>query len=298
MPKTIEENYSTPMAKCEALAPVHRVNNYVKAKLIQDNLVLNGQVLDMPCGKGGDLKKYRKNKASFYVGVDVVQANIDEARRRHNTTRCMFGAHFMVGDFTEPLDLTSQYDLVSCQFAMHYAWDTEERARQVLRNAYKRLKPDGTFLVTVPDFTEILHRLSKLSTAQDQYNYAKRNDDKTYTYRIGGEHYWLQFVSELSFTLFYNNLRDKPYGHKYVYYHAGAVDQVEEYLVEPKELARIAGLEGMRITSSDNFKTIVNHPDLQLVSQMNCCLDLEERDRDLVCLYKAIVMRPAKRRRE
>jgi mRNA (guanine-N7-)-methyltransferase len=296
--KSIQENYAVPPPKSAALDGVHRVNNYVKAKLIQDNLLLNGQVLDMPCGKGGDLKKYRQNKASFYMGVDLVDANITEARRRHEATRCMFGAHFMVGDFTEALDLTSRYDIVSCMFAMHYAWDTEARARQVMKNAAERLKSDGTFLVTVPDFTEILDRLVAMTKHQDEHNYAKRHADGTYIYRIGGERYWLEFTSDMSFTGFFAGLRASPYGHKYIYYQEGAVDNVPEYLVEPKELARIAGLEGLRIASSDSFRAFLDRPDRRLARQMNCSLDLEEEGRTLVALYKAIVLRPVKRSRD
>jgi mRNA (guanine-N7-)-methyltransferase len=79
-------------------------------------------------------------------------------------------------------------------FAMHYAWDTEARARQVMKNAAERLKSDGTFLVTVPDFTEILDRLVAMTKRQDEHNYAKRHADGTYIYRIGGERYWLEFT--------------------------------------------------------------------------------------------------------
>jgi mRNA (guanine-N7-)-methyltransferase len=298
MSKTIEENYAAPQLKSQSLEGAHRVNNYIKAKLIQDHLLVNGQVLDMPCGKGGDLKKYRQNKASFYMGVDLVPANVVEARRRHEATRCMFGAHFMEGDFTQQLDLASQYDIVSCMFALHYAWDTEARARQVMKNAAERLKANGTFLITVPDFTEILDRLVRMTKHQNEHNYAKKHGDGTYTYRIGEAHYWLEFKSDMSFTGFFDSLRTTPYGHKYIYYHEGAVDQVPEYLVEPKELTRIAGLEGLRIVSSDNFRTFVERPDKRLASQMKCNLDLAEEGRSLVSLYKAIVLRHAKRRRD
>jgi hypothetical protein len=102
----------------------------------------------------------------------------------------------------------------------------------------------------------------------------------------------------MSFTGFFAGLRARPYGHKYVYYQEGAVDKVPEYLVEPKELARIAGLEGLRIMSSDSFRTFVERPDTRLARQMNCSLDLEAEGRDLMCLYKAIVLRHAKRRRD
>jgi len=297
MTKTIEENYSTSMPKCEALESVHRVNNYVKAKLIQDNIAPNGQVLDMPCGKGGDLKKYRQHRPSFYLGLDLVEANIIEAKRRHEATRCMFGAHFMRADFTQPLDLASRYDLVSCQFALHYAWDTEQRARQVMANVAARLKPDGVFVATFPDYAEILERLVAMTKHQDKHNYATR-DGSEYTYRIGGENYYLEFKSRLSFTGFFAALREQPYGHGYTYYQAGAVDRVTEYLIPPRELARVAGLEGLRVSSSEPFRTIVERPDQRLLKQMRCSTDLSEEGRGLVGLYRAVVLRAAKRRRD
>jgi len=133
---TVEENYAVQHAKCAALEGANRFNNYVKAELIKRYMPHNGQVLDMPCGKGGDIKKFRARVTAFYMGIDLVAASIDEARKRHISTKCMFGAVFDVGDFTLPLDLKSKYDLVSCQFAMHYAWDRPERARQVKKSTH------------------------------------------------------------------------------------------------------------------------------------------------------------------
>jgi len=136
MPLTVEENYTAQHTRCSALEGANRFNNYVKALLIKQHMPYNGQVLDMPCGKGGDIKKFRARSTAFYMGIDLVPSSIDEARKRHISTKCMFGAVFDVGDFTLPLELKSKYDLVSCQFAMHYAWDRPERARQVPFLAY------------------------------------------------------------------------------------------------------------------------------------------------------------------
>jgi hypothetical protein len=37
------------------------------------------------------------------------------------------------------------------QFCMHYAFETEEKVRQMLENATKYLKPGGVFLGTIPN---------------------------------------------------------------------------------------------------------------------------------------------------
>lgn len=97
----IIDHYKHSPQRCQELEPVHRFNNFVKATLIQQYLKCNGHVLDMPCGKGGDLKKFRENRAAFYAGIDIVQERIDEAKKRHKTTKCMFGALFEVADFTK-----------------------------------------------------------------------------------------------------------------------------------------------------------------------------------------------------
>jgi mRNA (guanine-N7-)-methyltransferase len=297
--QSILQHYSRPPARAGALGNVHRVNNYVKACLIVDHLPPNGHVLDMPCGRGGDLKKYRENGAAFYVGLDLVPASIAEARKRHGTTHCMFGAVFYEQDFTKPLDLASEYDVVSCQFALHYAWDTAARADQVMANAATRLKGDGAFLITVPDYDEILRRLVTMSTKQDAFNYAKRAPDGTYIYRIGSEDHWLEFTSPLSFTAFFQSLRATPYGHRYVYWQAGAVDRVPEFLVPPRELARLAAAHGLRVDSSTNFLRLLEAPrHLHLLAKMRCSLPLEAREAVVVGLYRVVVLRPAKRKRE
>ena len=230
--------------------------------------------------------------------MDIVKAAVEEARTPHSTTHCMFGAVFYEQDFTRPLDLASQYDLVSCQFALHYAWDTAERAAQVMANAATRLKSDGAFIITVPDYDVILQRLVALSKHQDAHNYAVRDPDGQYTYRVGDAHHWLEFASPLSFTAFFRALRATPYGHRYIYYPAGAVDRVPEYLVSPRELDRLAAAHGLRVCASDNFLRLLERPrHLDLLARMRCTLPLAEGEAAIVGLYRAIVLRPAKRKR-
>ena len=94
-------HYAKAPERCADLEPAHRYNNYVKAFLIQDFMKQGAQVLDLACGRGGDLKKFRENKAGSYYGVDAVPERIEEARERHRSAKCMFAAVFEVGDFTK-----------------------------------------------------------------------------------------------------------------------------------------------------------------------------------------------------
>jgi mRNA (guanine-N7-)-methyltransferase len=97
----VVSHYAKAPQRCADLEPAHRYNNYVKAFLIQDFMKQGAQVLDLACGRGGDLKKFRENKAGSYYGVDIVPGRIEEARERHRESRCMFAAVFEVGDVTK-----------------------------------------------------------------------------------------------------------------------------------------------------------------------------------------------------
>ena len=46
--------------------------------------------------------------------------------------------------------------MTSCQFALHYAFESAEQAEKMLQNACERLKPGGYFIGTMPCANEIM----------------------------------------------------------------------------------------------------------------------------------------------
>lgn len=104
-------------------------------------------VMDMCCGKGGDLKKFHVQHVAAYYGVDIAGRAIDLARQRVKRTlngnpRYMLYTADCFGD--RLLDILpigpSSMDLISCQFSLHYAFESEARARQMLQNVASLLK--------------------------------------------------------------------------------------------------------------------------------------------------------------
>lgn len=53
------------------------------------------------------------------------------------------------------------FDLVSCQFAIHYSWTSEADAKAALMNAAKRLRPGGLFVGTTTDAYVMKKKLDK-----------------------------------------------------------------------------------------------------------------------------------------
>lgn len=102
--------------------------------------------------------------------LDVADVSIEHARERYEDIAQKmkrqrqepFKTTFLVADAGEkrlsdsyePSD--RQFDLASCQFALHYSFASEERAFQFLRNATERIRPGGYFIGTLPDAHQIM----------------------------------------------------------------------------------------------------------------------------------------------
>jgi mRNA (guanine-N7-)-methyltransferase len=151
------------------LSPIYHLrclNNWVKSSLIGSYVKERDAVLDFACGKGGDLTKYRKAKVGSYVGVDIALESVRrDATERYNVGSFQFPARFIAGDCFE-VDLIKEgalaqksFDVISCQFAVHYSWSTEQRARCAFRNVARLLRPGGHFIGTTVDSNVLVRKL-------------------------------------------------------------------------------------------------------------------------------------------
>ena len=118
-------------------------------------------VLDIGCGKGGDLQKWSKARVNHFVGVDIAATSVEQAKERYHSRRNNFSANFFAADCTKA-DLETlhednrvTFDIVSCQFAFHYCFESLEQADCMLRNIAKRLRPGGFFIGTTTDANDI-----------------------------------------------------------------------------------------------------------------------------------------------
>ncbi|KAH6894264.1 mRNA capping enzyme-domain-containing protein [Thelonectria olida] len=143
-------------------------------------------VLDVGCGKGGDLSKWQQapQPIELYVGLDPADVSIDQARERYRSLTQrggrggrggrdrrppprLFDARFYVkdcyGESIEDIEIIQQvgwdpspmnrrgFDVVSMMFSMHYAFESEKNARTMLRNVAGALKKGGRFIGCIPN---------------------------------------------------------------------------------------------------------------------------------------------------
>lgn len=135
-----------------------RFHNSVKRKLINRFAYGAERLLDLACGRGGDLWKWIDSNITYVKGIDLSPAEIDEARTRYK--KALEGKK-SVGTFCDFMDSSllgieefkdgTLYDAVTCMFALHYFFVSEKALRQFLHNVSINLKVGGYFFGTVPD---------------------------------------------------------------------------------------------------------------------------------------------------
>lgn len=198
-------------------------------------------VLDIGCGKGGDLQKWAPQRIANYVGLDIADVSVEQARERYNEglrkRRFHFHAEFAVKDcFSSPLADVPQvaqigfdtsggdrwgpgggFDIVSIMFVMHYAFESEHKARMMLQNVSNSLKKGGKFVGVIPNSDVLSERLERTGK------------------EWGNEIYRVRFPGEVPA----DGVFRPPFGWKYLYWLEEAVD-APEYVIPWESLRALA----------------------------------------------------------
>lgn len=264
---------------------LRRFNNGVKRTLI-DNIKDKTVVLDLACGHGQDIDKWFRSRATNrYLGIDGSSLSIKEAdnRLKARTEWTPASAKFMVGDvftnvdwvvFAEEFARGRGYSAVSCQLALHYAFDTESNVKTFLYHVAELLQEGGQFVVSTIDSVTLLDVIRK---------YAKGSNDmfvvneKFFKIEVGVET-WSQIENEdrtnalrpgvsYDFTQF----PDDPNSRKST-----------EYVVDPYYLETWALSYGLVLKEKRNFLEYPNsnkdlpNPDERLLSGLYCTYRFEK----------------------
>ncbi|KAH7288300.1 hypothetical protein KP509_31G021200 [Ceratopteris richardii] len=240
--QTIEEREASPIIHLKKL------NNWIKSVLIQSYTKKNDSVIDIGCGKGGDLIKWDKARIGYYVGIDIAKGSIEDARMRYNGDAShkrrvfSFPARLICADcFTVHLDEVLQdeapFDVCSCQFAMHYSWANEEKARIALQNVAAVLKPGGYFIGTMPDANVIVRKLRETDGLEF--------GNSCYNILFDDYYYEKKF------------LPSDPFGIEYMFHLEDAVS-CPEWLVHFPTFQALADEYGLELVYKKNFHEFVH----------------------------------------
>ena len=143
----------------DPLAHLRPFNNWVKRSLIAEYCAPGSAVLDLACGRGGDLFKIVDTKPRLYVGSDISRVSLEEAVGRINEAApktafppiTLIHADLGQHDLAPSLLGSVPFDTVQCQLALHYFFQSRARATNVFKMIAAALKPGGYFVGTTMD---------------------------------------------------------------------------------------------------------------------------------------------------
>lgn len=243
--------------KSSRIFHMRNLNNWIKSRMIGNALdqvradrggSYPVTVLDLGCGKGGDLLKWERGNIEHIVCADIAATSIEHCKERYSRLRRekggrVFSAQFVAADCTkvelsrmlERPDL--KIDLVSCQFALHYSFESLPQAEQMLANITSNLQPGGYFIGTTTDAYDIIRRLNR---DQDPNNR-----------RFGNEVFSVEFPAETPL--------DPPplFGARYNFHLQQVVD-CPEFLVHFPTFVKLAARYGLRLLKKMRFEDFVD----------------------------------------
>lgn len=288
-------------------------NNWVKSTIIQkfspdedhtpgahergrDMVGVGGHdllVLDIGCGKGGDLGKWQQapQTVGLYVGLDPADVSIAQAKDRYHNMgsrggggrgrggyrggrqQRLFDAFFFTkdcfGESIENIDIIQKvgrngFDIVTMMFCMHYAYESEEKARTMLRNVSGALRKGGRFIGCIPNsevigdrVTAFNKRLAEKKAAQERGDEVPASEEPEEgeaeeTAEWGNDLYRVRFPGK---TPPDGDFRP-PFGWKYNFYLDEAVEEVPEYVVPWYAFRHLAGQYNLELQYEQSFGDI------------------------------------------
>lgn len=137
---------------------MRRFHNYIKRHYISQ--YSGYSVLDLACGKGGDLGKYIDSNVKVIEGYDINEESIAEANKRkecflNKATSKNITINVSVKNLlTDSVESSTgtKFDLVTCNFAYHYFYKSPEK---VLQSIASNTKKGSRVIITLMDPSKI-----------------------------------------------------------------------------------------------------------------------------------------------
>ena len=242
----------------------------------RDGKVKKKNVLDLGCGRGGDIMKMYHSRVGEFVGIDpdyeglfgVLDSATVRYQKNVNKYPDFTKATFIHADATMPLTVESQekkfpsmnaenkkkfnyflgkdkkYDIINSQFAIHYLFDSQSSINNLSNNVKKFLKQDGYLICTLFDPKQVLNLLN-----------GKQSFTSYYTDDEGQRAKFFEIVKK-----FEGDINDEP--SNAIDVHMGWVSQegkyLTEYLVTPKLLIKTMEKAGCVLVDTDLFVNLYN----------------------------------------
>ncbi len=205
--------------------PLRSFNNYIKSNIlftycspkIMNNKLKKLSILDLGCGRGGDIQKFFHSKIGKYVGFDPdhngIHSSTDGALSRYNNFRRKMPnfpkMDFLIADANTELNYESQlksigkmssvnkdllesifgtdsnnlnnikFDVFNCQLMIHFVLKNDVTWNNFCSNINNYMADDGYLLISTFD-GEKLHKMFKQKNGNIKEVYSEEGTRKTF----------------------------------------------------------------------------------------------------------------------
>ena len=125
---------------------IRKSHNSIKRELISSHVPNGANVLDLGCGRGGDLHKWKSVNATVFM-TDPDAGSITDARKRQQTIGTNYT--FKVGDILSAPN--EKYDIICANFSIQYVFKNKSYMKRCLHGIIDRLCVGGKFIGCLPD---------------------------------------------------------------------------------------------------------------------------------------------------
>jgi mRNA (guanine-N7-)-methyltransferase len=149
-----------------------RFHNNIKRDLLKKYVNNNDTIIDLGCGKGGDMHKWINTKVKYVKGYDINKEYLKEAESRYEKIKKQKNINTEI--IYKCIDLSKKVidtedknvNVVTCNFALHYFFENEKTFNILKRSIKNNLRINGYFIGTIFDGISVYNRFTNYESTQ------------------------------------------------------------------------------------------------------------------------------------
>ena len=170
---------------------IRKFHNWTKRELITKSChysninynITTNSLLDLAVGSGCDIYKWYDCNIMYVIGFDINESSINEAKKRYNEFITQLKEDnlilpvykFYVMDLSNKNAVSeikkivnnTKFDIVSCQFAIHYFFESETILNNLINIVFQFIKVNGLFIGTTMNGNKIMNLFDNSCAVQN-----------------------------------------------------------------------------------------------------------------------------------
>lgn len=259
---------------------LRNVNNFIKSILYNIFVKKNDNVLDLGCGKGGDIFKYLKCGIKFLYGVDIAENSILEYKNRLKKVKFPFDAKLEVLDIcNQEIISNKKFEIISLQFSIHYSFESKEKFELLFKSIKNNSKKNTHILITTIDQSLILNEYNNKLITNKKCEYCQKKE--------------MCFGNSLFHIKFGNISQNLIFGNSYKFTLKEALEDCEEYLVRFGYLVDEFEKNDFELIENKSFKSFLeeNSRKFENLKRKMIKNEITKEEEEIMGIYRILVFK-------